>query len=226
MLEGFAEADPWIERDLVGGHAVTRQQIQSFPEKNAYLNGDVIVFRFGLHRLRSTLHVHADVAGSGFSDDLPHLCIGAVRGDVVDNGGPGGQCLAGDAWLLGVNGENQFRSLGQALTEKDSFAFTFQMTLDEVKAGHLDGQPYTFEVSIGLLNLENAKEEGFIRGTGTDSPNLVEWDYFPDTGFGATVSPALASSKSEFSAGFTFPAELTKGKVYTCLLYTSDAADE
>ena len=54
-----------------------------------------------------------------------------------------------------------------------------------------------------------------MRGTGTDSPNLVEWDYFPDTGFGATVSPALASSKSEFSAGFTFPAELTKGKVYT-----------
>ena len=108
-----------------------------------------------------------------------------------------------------------YRPLGQALTEKDSFAFTFQLTLDEVKAGHLDGQPYTFEVSIGLLNLETAKEGGFIRGTGTDSPNLVEWDYFPDTGFGATVSPALASSKSEFSAGFTFPAELTKGKVYT-----------
>ena len=63
--------------------------------------------------------MHADVAGSGFSDDLPHLCIGAVRGDVVDNGGPGGQCLAGDAWLLGVNGENQFRSLGQALNHWD-----------------------------------------------------------------------------------------------------------
>jgi len=108
-----------------------------------------------------------------------------------------------------------YRPLGQSLTEKDSFAFTFQLTLDEVKAGHLDGQPYTFEVAIGLLNLEAAKEGGFMRGTGTDSPNLVEWDYFPDTGFGATVSPAVASSKSEFSAGFTFPAELTKGKVYT-----------
>ena len=108
-----------------------------------------------------------------------------------------------------------YRPIGQTLTEKDSFAFTFQLTLNEVKAGHLDGQPYTFEVAIGLLNLETAKELGFMRGTGTDSPNLVEWDYFPDTGFGATVSPALASSKSEFSAGFTFPAELTKWKVYT-----------
>ena len=108
-----------------------------------------------------------------------------------------------------------YRPIGQTLTEKDSFAFTFQLTLNEVKAGHLDGQPYTFEVAIGLLNLESAKEGGFMRGTGTDSPNLVEWDYFPNTGFGATVSPALASSKSEFSAGFTFPAELTKGKVYT-----------
>ena len=108
-----------------------------------------------------------------------------------------------------------YRPLGQALTEKDSFAFTFQLTLDDVKAGHLDGQPYTFEVAVGLLNLASAKDAEFKRGTGTDSPNLVEWDYFPDTGFGATVSPAVASSKSEFSAGFTFPAELIKGKVYT-----------
>ena len=51
-----------------------------------------------------------------------------------------------------------------------------------------------------------------------DSPNLVEWDYFPDTGFGATVSPALASDKSEFSAGFTFPAELLIGKTYSVKL--------
>ncbi len=108
-----------------------------------------------------------------------------------------------------------YRPLGQALTEEDSFAFTFQLTLNEAKAGHLDGQPYTFEVAVGLLNLEAAKDSEFMRATGTDSPSLVEWDYFPDTGFGATISPAVASSKSEFSAGFTFPAELAKGKVYT-----------
>ena len=107
------------------------------------------------------------------------------------------------------------RPLGLTLTEADTFAFAFDIALDEVKAGHLDGQPYTFEVAVGLMSIESGKADGFSRGTGTDSPNLVEWDYFPDTGFGATISPAIASGKSQFAAGFTFPAELVVGKKYS-----------
>ncbi|MBT7911615.1 MAG: hypothetical protein HN607_13940, partial [Verrucomicrobia bacterium] len=108
-----------------------------------------------------------------------------------------------------------YRPLGLVLTEADAFAFTFDIALDEVKAGHLDGQPYTFEVTVGLVDIESAKADGFSRGTGSDSPNLVEWNYFPDTGFGATVSPAIASGKSQFAAGFTFPAELAAGEKYS-----------
>ena len=111
-----------------------------------------------------------------------------------------------------------YRPLGRTLTEADSFAFTFQITLEKVKAGYLDGQPYTFEVAVGLSNMAAANDENFNRGTGTDSPHLVEWDYFPDTGFGATISPAMSSGKSQFSAGFTFPAELLIGKSYSVRL--------
>lgn len=111
-----------------------------------------------------------------------------------------------------------YKPLGRVLTESNSFAFTFQITLDSVKAGYLEDKPYTFQVSLGLLNISSAIDEKFNRGTGSDSPNLVEWDYFPDTGFGATVSPVVASDKSEFSAGFTFPAELILGKVYSIKL--------
>ncbi|MDP6893132.1 MAG: hypothetical protein QF731_08125, partial [Verrucomicrobiota bacterium] len=125
-----------------------------------------------------------------------------------------------DAKSLQVNWDSEkpnsffYKPIGRVLTDADSFAFTFQITLDLVKAGYLEGKPYTFEIALGLLNLTSAKEKNFIRGTGSDSPNLVEWDYFPDTGFGATVSPALASGNSQFSAGFTFPAELLIGKSY------------
>ena len=107
------------------------------------------------------------------------------------------------------------RPLGLVLTESDAFAFTFDIALDEVKVGHLDGQPYTFEVAVGLVDIESAKGDGLSRGTGSDSPNLVEWNYFPDTGFGATVSPAIASGKSQFAAGFTFPAALAAGEKYS-----------
>jgi len=106
------------------------------------------------------------------------------------------------------------RPLGLTLTEADTFAFAFEIALDEVRAGHLKDQPYTFEVALGLINSKPAKADGFSRGTGSDSPNLVEWDYFPDTGFGATISPTIASTKSQFAAGFTFPAALSAGKKY------------
>jgi hypothetical protein len=117
-----------------------------------------------------------------------------------------------------------YRPLGLVLTETDAFALTFDITLDEVKAGHRDGQPYTFEVALGLINTESAKSDKFKRGTGTDSPNLIEWDYFPDTGFGATVSPAIASLKSRFAAGFTFPAEIALGKFYSVRMEYDPAA--
>ena len=125
-----------------------------------------------------------------------------------------GEALA-VTWDSEKPNSNFHRPLGLTLTEADTFAFAFDIALDEVKAGHLDGQPYTFEVALGLINSKSAKADGFSRGTGSDSPNLVEWDYFPDTGFGATISPTIVSAKSQFAAGFTFPAALSAGKQYS-----------
>ena len=139
-----------------------------------------------------------------------------------------------DAWagVLAVTWDSErpnsmfHRPLGLTLTEADAFAFAFDITLDKVKAGHLDGQPYTFEVALGLFNIDSAKADGFNRGTGTDSPNLVEWDYFPDTGFGATISSAVASAKSQFTAGFTFPAEMAAGETYSVRMEFDPAGRE
>ncbi|MDP7584190.1 MAG: hypothetical protein QF920_00175, partial [Verrucomicrobiota bacterium] len=108
-----------------------------------------------------------------------------------------GEALA-VTWDSEKPNSNFHRPLGLTLTEADTFAFAFDIALDEVKAGHLDGQPYTFEVALGLINSKSAKADGFSRGTGSDSPNLVEWDYFPDTGFGATISPTIVSAKNQF----------------------------
>lgn len=118
------------------------------------------------------------------------------------------------------------RPLGLTLTEADAFAFAFDITFGSAKAGHRDGQPYTFEVALGLLNTALAKGDGFKRGTGTDSPNIVEWDYFPDTGFGATISPAIASANSRFAAGFTFPAEMAPRKTYSVRMEYDPGARE
>ena len=104
------------------------------------------------------------------------------------------------------------RPLGTVLTKSDDFSLAFDLRLDSIALDF--NSPYAFEVAIGLLNLASATNANFIRGTGTQSPNLVEFDYFPDTGFGATVSPAMVSSNNQFATSFTFPLELTSGDLF------------
>ena len=57
--------------------------------------------------------------------------------------------------------------------------------------------------------MTDAFQMDFRRGTAVDSPNLIEWDYFPDTGFGATISPAIVSGTGQFAVSFNFPLELS-----------------
>ena len=55
------------------------------------------------------------------------------------------------------------------------------------------------QLAFGFQNRANAESTNFNRGTGADSPNLVEFNFFPDTGFGPTVWPAVISTNSEFN---------------------------
>jgi len=102
-----------------------------------------------------------------------------------------------------------YRSLGTVLAKSDDFSFSFDLQLDEIAIGIKPAQPFTFQLAAGLMNLRVATSRGFVRGTGSQSPNLVEFNYFPDSGFGATVSPILVSSNNQFIPSFSFPLELT-----------------
>jgi len=71
-----------------------------------------------------------------------------------------------------------------------------------------------FELAVGFLNMEAATQTNFLRGTGFNSPNLVEFAYFPDTGFGATISPTIISTNHDWAASFNFPLELTLNDLF------------
>lgn len=100
------------------------------------------------------------------------------------------------------------------LTKHEDFRYGFDLRLEAVAVGMAVGQPYTFELAIGLINRLQATGTNFWRGTAADSPNLLELDYFPDSGFGATLSPTIISSNHQFETSFTFPYELTPGDVF------------
>ena len=110
-----------------------------------------------------------------------------------------------------------YHPLGTILTKDDDFSLAFNLSLSDVTAGPNTNAPYTFELAVSLINLADATSPNFLRGTGVDSPNLVEFDYFPDDGLGdtATVAPTMISSSNQFNdGGFTFPLALTTNDVF------------
>jgi len=116
-----------------------------------------------------------------------------------------------------------FRSLGTILGKSDDFAFQFDLRLLSIQPGVNPAKPWTFEIAVGLLQLASASDATFSRGTGQDSPNLVEWDYFPAADIiEATVSPVIVSSNSQFIPGFSFPLEMPANDLFrVALAYTA-----
>ncbi|HEY5909125.1 MAG TPA: hypothetical protein VJA21_00825 [Verrucomicrobiae bacterium] len=110
-----------------------------------------------------------------------------------------------------------YHPLGTILARDDDFSLAFDLRLDDIGVGIESNKVYAFELAIGLLNLREATRTNFLRGTGTDSPNLVELDYFRDAGFGATLWPQIVSSNSVFNyngPGDYSLLELTTGDLF------------
>ena len=116
-----------------------------------------------------------------------------------------------------------FRPLGTIVGKSDDFSFQFDLRLHSIQPGANPAKPSTFEISVGLLRLASATDPAFSRGTGRDSPNLVEWDYFPAVDIiEATVSPVIVSTNSQFIPGFNFPLEMPANDLFrVALAYTA-----
>jgi len=115
-----------------------------------------------------------------------------------------------------------YRPLGTILTKHDDFALSFNLRLADLQIGIDPAKPFTFQVALGFMNYKSATNSNFLRGTGIDSPNLVTFDYFPDSGFGASVAPAVISSNNQFAFGFTV-FELTNDWVHADMRYSAAA---
>ncbi|HYG35091.1 MAG TPA: hypothetical protein VEC99_09920, partial [Clostridia bacterium] len=93
--------------------------------------------------------------------------------------------------------------LGTLLTRRDDFSVALDLTVKDIAIGTNPEKPGTFQIALGFLNQADAERTNFLRGSGSDAPNLVEFSFFPDSGFGATVWPTVYSTNSvmNFSSG-------------------------
>lgn len=89
--------------------------------------------------------------------------------------------------------------LGTILSRSDDFRVELDLVLNDFQGGINPAKPGPMQLAFGFQNRADAESANFNRGTGGDSPNLVEFNFFPDTGFGPTVWPAVISTNSEFN---------------------------
>jgi hypothetical protein len=157
-------------------------------------------------------------AGASFSDDFSHEPIswrahnpGAVRWDSA----------AGNlavTWDSRQTNSFFYFPLGTTLTRNDSFDFEFTLRLDDLALGIDPAKQATFPICLGFLNLAQAKRPEYFRGAGVRAANgprsLVEFAYFADDGFGATIGPIIASTNNQIAYSHSFPVELTIGETF------------
>ena len=92
-----------------------------------------------------------------------------------------------------------YHPLGTILSRRDDFTLAFDVRLDDIGPGQDTNMASTFPIAIGFLNLDEASQTKFLRGTGSNSPDLGEFAYFWDSGFGATCWPTFVDTNSTFN---------------------------
>lgn len=138
----------------------------------------------------------------------------------------------GDASLFRWNSTNQnleltwdsarsnsyfYLPLGTVVGRQDDFSLSFDLRLSDIAIGTSSNKPYTFQIAMGFLNVTNATATNFFRGAGQSSlgpKNLVEFNYFPDSGFGATFAPSIVSTNNRITFSDNHPLEMPTGDLF------------
>jgi hypothetical protein len=106
-----------------------------------------------------------------------------------------------------------YHPLGATFTKADSFCVQFDLNLTDA-----DANGY-FELAIGLCNLAEATSTNFSRANVT-SPNLFEFDYFPDgtNSYGPSIDGTLIDANDNFYFAFDDSQPLAGGVTYRVVL--------
>jgi hypothetical protein len=107
--------------------------------------------------------------------------------------------------------------LGTILSTADQFSVAFDLRLHDIAIGASSNKPYTFQIALGLVNFAGVTGTNVFRGAGQSAygvRNTVEFDYFPDSGYGATFAPTVISSNNRVAFSDNHPLPLTTGDVF------------
>ena len=92
-----------------------------------------------------------------------------------------------------------YQPLGTILGKSDDFSVAFDLKINDIAVGVNAGKPFSFPLCLGFQNASNAAGSNFFRGNGHASPNLAEFAFYPDSGFGPTLWPSFWSTNSSLN---------------------------
>ena len=124
-----------------------------------------------------------------------------------------------------------YHPLGTILARDDDFSVAFDLRLTNFIAGVDPRMPSTFPLSVGLLDLAKASQPDFLRGTGYNAPDLVEFSFFPDPGGSWIYGPSLTAVMIDatglnYSSGGYAPDSLTTNDLFrVSLTYTASTSN-
>ena len=169
----------------------------------------VVIFSVGVDAEESVFHKTGIPSPGGQPGSWVFRGDSELFSDIKPASDPAG---IADYPVMRWDSEKQTSSLffpfGRQLSHEVDFSASVVFQLRSLDIEFDPGSFYGFQLSLGFFNSERVFLESYRRITGSDSPDLVEWDFFPDTGFGATISPTIVDSASQFFPTFNFPIDL------------------
>jgi hypothetical protein len=117
------------------------------------------------------------------------------------------------AWDSSQTNSYFYHPLGATFTKADSFCVQFDLNLTDTEATGY------FQIAIGLCNFADATNADFSRANGV-SPNLFEFDYFPDgpDSYGPSIDATLVDANDNFYFAFDASQPLADGVIYRVVL--------
>jgi hypothetical protein len=99
-------------------------------------------------------------------------------------------------WNSASNNSYFYHPLGTILGTNDNFSVSFNLYLTDYAAGG-----YSFPVTAGMQNFAEAGNPDFLIGSGDNSTNLAEFEFFPATANipNASVDPTFIDSENDFA---------------------------
>jgi hypothetical protein len=102
-------------------------------------------------------------------------------------------------WDSSRSNSYYYLPLPYMLNRDEDFSMALDLELSDFQGGVNTNKSSTFQLAFGFMNMLDAFKPTFFRGNSSLTPNLVEFDFFPDTGFGPTVWPSIWSTNSSLN---------------------------